>query len=150
MVFLCYGNFNFEIKLGGGGGGEGVGGRGVSQTRLGAGATYTNMTFSAPGISLCLFYSRERKLLLLLEKEKKGEVESGKSHHNLMYTRLSRVKLCAVRMRNAIQRDNLNETCCLSLPTFYAQVLMKLEPYPLTSLIFTPNTAELCKRRRFD
>ena len=111
MVFLCYGNFNFEIKLGGGGG-EGVGGRGVSQTRLGAGATYTNMTFSAPGISLCLFYPRERKLLLLLEKKKKGEVESGKSHHIVMYRRLSRVKLCAVRMRNAIQRDNLKETCC--------------------------------------
>ena len=72
----------------------------------------TIVSFSAPGISLYLFYSRERKLLLLLEKEKKGEVESGKSHHTVMYTRLSRVKLCAVRMRNAIQRDNLKETCC--------------------------------------
>ena len=72
----------------------------------------TIVCFSAPGISLYLFYSRERKLLLLLEKEKKGEVESGKSHHTVMYTRLSRIKLCAVRMRNAIQRDNLKETCC--------------------------------------
>ena len=72
----------------------------------------TIVSFSAPGISLYLFYSRERKLLLLLEKEKKGEVESGKSHHTVMYTCLSRVKLCAVRMRKAIQRDNLKETCC--------------------------------------
>ena len=72
----------------------------------------TIVSFSAPGISLYLFYSRERKLLLLLEKEKKGEVESGKSHHIVMYRRLSRVKLCAVRMRKAIQRDNLKETCC--------------------------------------
>ena len=117
MVFYVR-NFNFEITFGGWGG---------PHTRLGAGATYTNMTvftstslntfptivsFSAPGISLYLFYSRERKLLLLLEKEKKGEVESGKSHHTVMYTCLSRVKLCAVRMCNAIQRDNLKETCC--------------------------------------
>ena len=115
MVFYVR-NFNFEITFGGWGG---------PHTRLGAGATYTNMTvftslntfptivsFSAPRISLYLFYSRERKLLLLLEKEKKGEVESGKSHHTVMYTRLSRVKLCAVRMCKAIQRDNLKETCC--------------------------------------
>ena len=84
-------------------------------------------TFSFSALEISLIYSRERQLPLILKEEKKliGQYTrlekmkiypsenlkpQGKSRYVFMCARLSRVKLCTGRMRNAVLRNNLNDT----------------------------------------
>lgn len=84
-------------------------------------------TFSFSALEISLIYSRGRQLPLILKEEKKliGQYTrlekmkiypsenlkpQGKSRYVFMCARLSRVKLCTGRMRNAVLRNNLNDT----------------------------------------